>query len=56
VKNLKTSHAIILGCIIIALSIIYYTANDPLSKCMNKIMEHDDIHPGLAAQACTGKE
>ena len=55
-KNLKTPHAIILGSIIIALSIFYYTANDPLSKCMNKVMEDDSIHPGQAAEACSGKK
>ena len=53
-KNFKLPHAIILGSIIIALSIVYYTANDPLSKCMDKIMKEDDVHPGHAAQLCSG--
>tara|TARA_X000001036_G_C20471494_1_gene721741 strand:- start:662 stop:832 length:171 start_codon:yes stop_codon:yes gene_type:complete len=55
-KNLKTPQAIILGCIIIALSIIYYTVNDPLSKCMKKVMEDDNVYPGHAAQVCSGKK
>ena len=53
-KNLKLPHAIILSSIIIALSIFYYTANDPLSKCMDKLIEVD-VHPGSAARECTGK-
>ena len=55
-KNLKTPHTIIIGSIIIALSIIYYSNNDPLSKCMDRVLEVQGIHPGLAAEACTGKK
>ena len=53
-KNLKLPHAIILGSIIIALSIVYYTANDPLSKCMDKIIKDNDTSPAHAAQLCSG--
>jgi len=54
-KNLNIPIAIIIGSIIIALSIIYYSNNDPLSKCMDRVLEVQGIHPGLAAEACTGK-
>ena len=56
-KNLKTPQAIILGSIIIALSIIYYTVNDPLSKCMKKVMEGvSNDNPAFAANVCSGKK
>ena len=54
-KNFKLPHAIILGSIIIALSIIYYSVNDPLSKCMNTLIEIDDVDPIFAAKVCSGK-
>ena len=55
-KNLKLPHAIILSSIIIALSIFYYTANDPLSKCMDKVIEENRrISTFDAAKVCTGK-
>ena len=54
-KNLNTPIAIIIGSIIIALSIIYYANNDPLSKCMDRVLKDESIHPGHAAEACTGK-
>ena len=53
-KNFKLPHAIILGSIIIALSIVYYTANDPLSKCMDKIIKDNDSSPAHAARLCSG--
>ena len=55
-KNLKLPHAIILSSIIIALSIFYYTANDPLSKCMDKVIEESrGVDSYGAARVCTGK-
>ena len=53
-ENLKLPHAFILGSIIIALSIVYYTANDPLSKCMDKLIQDNDTSPAHAAQLCSG--
>ena len=53
-KLFITPIAILIGSIIIALSIIYYANNDPLSKCMNKILKDENIPPSLAAEVCTG--
>ena len=56
-KNLNIPIAIIIGSIIIALSIIYYANNDPLSKCIDRVLEYDDgVHPAQAAEVCTGKK
>jgi len=56
-KNLNIPIAIIIGSIIIALSIIYYANNDPLAKCMDRVLEYDDaVHPAQAAEVCTGKK
>tara|TARA_B100000989_G_scaffold296980_1_gene281480 strand:+ start:106 stop:279 length:174 start_codon:yes stop_codon:yes gene_type:complete len=57
VKNFKLPHAIILGSIIIALSIIYYSMNDPLSKCMKKVMTGvTNTSPAFAASVCSGNK
>jgi hypothetical protein len=56
VKEFKTPVAIIIGSIIIALSIIYYANNDPLSKCMKTVMELEGQSPTWAASYCSGKE
>ncbi len=56
-KNFKLPHAIILGSIIIALSIIYYSMNDPLSKCMKKVMTGvTNTSPAFAASVCSGNK
>ena len=55
-KEFKTPVAIIIGAIIIALSIIYYANNDPLSKCMKTVMELEGQSPTWAASYCSGKE
>ena len=71
-KNFHTPLAIIIASIIISLSILYYAKNDPISKCMDRVIssfsnqssfgigsQHDTKSPQVVASAaklCAGSK
>ena len=47
--------AIIIGAIIVSIGLYLASLNDPLAKCMDKILESTQhINAGQAAIACSG--
>ena len=54
-KNINTPTAIIIGALIIAASILIVSMQDPLAKCMDKVVAggHNNA---LAAKVCSGKQ
>ena len=47
--------AIIIGAIIVSIGLYLASLNDPLAKCMDKILESTQhINAGQAARACSG--
>ena len=53
-KNINTPTAIVIGALIIAVSIIIVATEDPLAKCMDKIIAEGG-RAAYAANFCSGK-
>ena len=53
-KNMNTPTAIIIGALIIAASILIVSIQDPLAKCMDKVIA-DGRNAQVAAHVCSGK-
>ncbi len=46
--------AIIIGAIIVSIGLYLASFNDPLAKCMDKVLESGQTNAALAAKACSG--
>ena len=53
-KNVNTPTAIIIGALIIAASILIVSMQDPLAKCMDKVIA-DGRNAALAASVCSSR-
>ena len=53
-KNMNTPTAIIIGALIIAASILIVSMQDPLAKCMDKVIA-DGRNAALAASVCSSR-
>ena len=53
-KNVNTPTAIIIGALIIAASILIVSMQDPLAKCMDKVIA-EGRNAAVAANFCSGK-
>jgi len=54
-KNINTPAAIIIGALIIAATILIISTQDPVAKCMDKVIE-SGRNTALAAKVCSGKQ
>ena len=52
-KNINTRTAILIGALIIAAALLLISTKDPLSKCMDKVI-NSGRNPALAAKLCSG--
>ena len=52
--KIKIPTAIIIGAIIVSIGLYLASLNDPLLKCMDKVLESGQHNAAVAAKFCSG--